>query len=160
MTSKEIKILFARINEELGNISTLIEELEQKELYQRTDGFLNDSFFVRSIGSVLHDFYVAAENTIKIICSELDEKLPEGSNWHLLLLKQASLDIPGVRPAVISERTTTNLEKYRAFRHVFRNVYGYNLDSKRIRELLLELPETIELFNADVRGFMDLLDQV
>jgi uncharacterized protein YutE (UPF0331/DUF86 family) len=160
VTSKEIKVVNARINEELKNISTLTDELKQKKLYQLIDGFVDDSFFLRSIGSVLHDFYVAVENTLKIICSEVDEKLPEGSNWHILLLKQASYEIPDVRPAVISKRTMDNLDKYRAFRHIFRNVYGYNLDSKRIKELLLELPETVELFTEDVLTFMNLLDQL
>ncbi len=41
----------------------------------------------------------------------------------------------------------------------FRNVYGYNLDSDRIKELLLELPETVDLFTEDVKSFMNLLDQ-
>ncbi len=160
MTSKEVKVVKARINEELKNISTLTDELEQKNLYQFIDGFVDDNFFLRSIGSVLHDFYVAVENTLKIICSEVDEKLPEGSNWHILLLKQASYEIPDIRPAVISKHTMDNLDKFRAFRHIFRNVYGFNLDSRRIKDLLLELPETVELFKEDVTTFMNLLDQV
>jgi hypothetical protein len=159
VTSKEIKVVKARINEELKNISTLAAELERKNIYRSTDGFIDDSFFLRSIGSVLHDFYVAVENTLKIICSEVDEKLPEGSNWHIMLLKQASYEIPDIRPAVISKHTMDKLDKFRAFRHIFRNVYGYNLDSRRIKELLLELPETVELFTEDVMTFMNILEQ-
>ncbi len=52
------------------------------------------------------------------------------------------------------------LDKYRAFRHVFRNVYGYNLDVERIKELLLELPETVDLFTEDIKNFMKLLEDV
>ncbi len=159
MTSKEIKVIFARINEELGNISTLMDELEQKQVFIKKESMIDDSFFLRSIGSVLHDFYVAVENTLKIICSEIEEKLPEGSNWHILLLKQASYDIPEIRPAIISKLTLNKLDKYRAFRHIFRNVYGYNLDSDRIKELLVDLPETVSLFTEDVTSFMNLLDQ-
>jgi hypothetical protein len=159
VTSKEIKVVKARIYEELKNISTLAAELQRKNIYRSTDGFIDDSFFLRSIGSVLHDFYVAVENTLKIICSEVDEKLPEGSNWHIMLLKQASYEIPDIRPAVISKHTMDNLDKFRAFRHIFRNVYGYNLDSMRIKELLLELPETVELFTEDVATFLNILDQ-
>ncbi len=158
MTPKEIKVIYARINEELRNISALMDELEQKQVFNKVESFMNDSFFLRSIGSVLHDFYVAAENTLIIIVSEIEEKLPEGSNWQLLLLKQGSYDIPDIRPAVISKLTMEKLDKYRVFRHIFRNVYGYHLDSDRIKELLLELPETIEMFTEDVKTFMSLLD--
>lgn len=126
MTPKEIKVVFARINEELQSISTLMDELENKSIYKNIDGFMGDSFYLRSIGSVLHDFYY---------------------------------DIPEVRPAVISKTTMDKLDKYRAFRHIFRNVYGYNLDSDRIKELLLELPETVDLFTDDVKSFMNLLEQ-
>lgn len=143
----------------MKNISTLMDELEKKQIFDNLDDFVYDSFFLRSIGSVLHDFYVAVENTLKIICSEIEEKLPEGSSWHILLLKQASYNIPEVRPAVISKLTTDRLDKYRAFRHIFRNAYGYNLDPDRIKELLLELQETVDLFKEDVTSFMRQLDQ-
>ena len=160
MTSKEIKVIYARINEELENIATLMDEINQKKLFGDSNGLINDSFFLRGIGSILHDFYVTVENTLKIICSEVEEKLPECSNWHVLLLKQASYEIPEVRPAIISKVTMDKLDKYRAFRHVFRNVYGYNLDAERIKELLLELTETVDLFTEDIKNFMKLLEDL
>ncbi len=160
MTPKDIKIIYARINEELDNIAALVDELQRKQLYGESTGIEEDSFFLRSIGSILHDFYVAVENILKIICSEVDENLPEGSQWHMLLLKQASYDIPEVPPAIISKKTMARLDKYRAFRHIFRNVYGYNLDSTRIKELILELPETVDLFTENVKRFKKLLEEV
>ena len=159
MTHKEIEIILARINEELGNISLLMDELKSKRLLGDKDmvSIQGDSFFMRSIGSVLHDFYVAVENTLRIICSEIDEKIPEGPQWHVLLLKQATYEINGIRPAVISKRTAQKLDKYRSFRHVFRNVYGFHLDLSRINELLLELPETVDLFTNDLKCFTQLI---
>jgi uncharacterized protein YutE (UPF0331/DUF86 family) len=75
-----------------------------------------------------------------------------------LLLKQATYDIPELRPAIISKAAMEKLDKYRAFRDAFRNVYGFNLDSARIKELLLELPETVNLFKESVNEFMNLLE--
>jgi len=159
MSSKEIKIIEARINEELDNIDSLTEELSDKNLYGAVADISEDTFFLRGIASILHDFYVAIENTLKIICLEIDENLPEGTHWHLLLLKQASYEIPEVRPAIISKETMRKLDKYRAFRHLFRNVYGFNLESSRIEELLLELPAAIDSFKNDLNRFLKLLDQ-
>ncbi len=160
MSSKEIKIIEARINEELDNIHSLISELSDKNLYGEVAGISEDTFFLRGIASILHDFYVAIENTLKIICIEIDENLPEGTHWQLLLLKQASYEIPEVRPAIISKETMRKLDKYRAFRHLFRNVYGFNLESSRIEELLLELPDATDSFKNDLNRFLKLLDQV
>ncbi len=159
MTHKEIEIILARINEELDNISLLMDELKSKGLPGEEDkvSIQGDSFFLRSIGSILHDFYVAVENALRTICAEIDEKVPEGPQWHLLLLKQATYEISGIRPAVISKMTAQKLDKYRSFRHIFRNVYGFNLDSLRINELLQELPETVDLFTNDLKCFIQLM---
>jgi len=156
MTAKETRIVKARINEEFENIDALINEIDKKNLFGEITGIKDDSFFMRSVGSILHDFYVAVENTLKIICTEYDENLPEGAQWHILLLKQATYDIPELRPAIISKAAMERLDKYRAFRDVFRNVYGFNLDSARIKELLLELPETVNMFKENVNEFMNL----
>ncbi len=105
MSPKEIKIIEARINEELDNIDSLISELDEKKLYGEATGIDEDTFFLRGVASILHDFYVAVENTLKIICTEIDEYLPEGTQWHLLLLKQASYEISSIRPPIISKET-------------------------------------------------------
>ena len=160
MTRKDIKIVQARIKEELANINQLQEELKRKKVFDNQDGLIDDNFFIRAVGSILHDYYVAVENVLKIVCSELDENLPEGLNWHMELLKQASLNIPEVRPAIISKETMNNLDKLRAFRHVFRNVYGFNLDLERIKELLKVLPETTDLFVYDINKFCEVLEQL
>jgi len=158
--NKLIKLIKARIEEEIQNIDTLVEELKEKKLFPFFFVLEGDKFFLRSIASILHDFYVAVENTLEIICSEIDEKLPDGPDWHIMLLKQATYTLPGIRPAIISKKTMSQLDKYRAFRHVFRNVYGFNLHHEKLGELLRELPNTIDLFKADVQKFMNFLDEM
>lgn len=93
MTRKQFAVIAARINEELLNISRLQNELKEK-------GFSGspravklavaqaDSFAIRGIGSVLHDFYVAIENVFEVIARDIDERLPSGENWHQELLRQ------------------------------------------------------------------------
>lgn len=66
MTAKEVKLIQARIKEELKNISALMDELEEKQALIKAERFLDDNFYLRSIGSILHDFYVAVGNTLKL----------------------------------------------------------------------------------------------
>ena len=54
--------------------------------------------------------------------------MPQGFNWHQVLLEQMTNEIPDIRPAVISEVTYEALDEYRGFRHVVRNIYAFQLD--------------------------------
>jgi hypothetical protein len=93
MTQKQFAVIVARIKEELANISCLQDELarkgflKQKQKIRKLRPGSPDSFTLRGIGSVLHDFYVAVEKVLEIIAREIDEKLPSGGDWHRELLK-------------------------------------------------------------------------
>ena len=164
MTAKEIILLKVRIQEELMSVQNLLSELKSKELL-KTEGketlhLKDDSFMLRAVGSIIHDFYVAVENVFEMISREIDESTPRGLNWHIELLKQMSLEIPLVRPAVITKETYFMLDKFRAFRHVFRNVYGFNLDTKRLKALLEELPASVAAINEDLNTFMNKMEKL
>ena len=58
------------------------------------------------------------------------------------------------RPAVISKETARFLEEYLAFRHVVRNIYGYELDPQRIDPLLARSKKVFEQFHAEVSQFI------
>ncbi len=166
MTRKELSVIQARIEEELTNIDLLLSELQKRGYLQVEDDarkknlFAEDGFMLRAIGSVLHDFYVIAENIFEIIGREIDESLPQGNDWHIQLLRQMALEISRVRTAVISKDTSFKLDKYRAFRHVFRNVYGYNLDAVKIKELLEDFPQTVEHFRQDLKLFLKNMEAI
>lgn len=66
----------------------------------------------------------------------MDGALPQGINWHQELLSQMALEIPSVRPAIISEKTRDLLEPYRGFRHVVRNVYTYHIIPEKMKPLV------------------------
>jgi hypothetical protein len=46
-----------------------------------------------------------------------------------------ALEIPSVRPAVISEKARKQLDPYRGFRHVVRNVYTYHISPDKMKPL-------------------------
>ncbi|MCW3490402.1 ribonuclease toxin HepT-like protein [Dethiobacter alkaliphilus] len=164
MTAKELMVLKARIKEETTNMQNLLNELRDKNLLKNEDNESiyvgDDSFTLRAIGSILHDFYVAAENVFEMISREIDESTPQGLDWHLKLLKQMNLQLEAVRPAVISKETLVMLDKYRAFRHVFRNVYGFNLDTGRLRDLLEEMPLAVDSLTKDLTKFIRNMENI
>ena len=98
------------------------------------------------MGSVPHDFYVAAEKVFEVVARELDEKVSAGGDRLRRLLEQMTLAIPGVRPALLTKETGQQLDEFRAFRHV----YGFNLLPERLFGLLLRLPDVARSFDQEI----------
>lgn len=165
MTRKQFIVIATRLKEELENIKGLSSELSDRDLTgsrKKIKSVLHpeDTFILRAVGSVLHDFYVATENIFETVAREIDEKLPAGDQWHRELLLRMILDIPEVRPPVLSRETAGKLDEYRAFRHVFRNVYGFNLSSERMVDLLNKFPHTAGCLEREVYSFIQLMKKI
>ena len=108
----------------------------------------------------LHGFYAGLERLFVIVAERIDESLPTGANWHQELLQQMSAELPGVRPAVVSSTSAADLERFRGFRHVVRNVYAYVLDPRRVGELVDALPSTFAAARSELAEFADALEAI
>jgi hypothetical protein len=76
-----------------------------------------------------------------------------GDARHTELLRQMSLDLPDVRPAVLRPDTAARLDEYRKFRHRIRNIYATNLDADRMRPLVTGLPALWEAVRRELTVF-------
>lgn len=121
---------------ELQNLERLAREMEEL-----TDRFVDKPDFIetRAAGSILHDFYCGVEKIFERIAIQVDEKLPEGEDWHTKLLLQMAHPLKKIRGAVISQDLTGRLKEYLRFRHLFRNIYGFELRWERFKDLALSL---------------------
>lgn len=108
----------------------------------------------------MYDFYVAVENIFETVAREIDEALPADEKWHRRLLLQMALDIPDIRPSLISKETAAKLDEFRAFLHVFRNVYGFNLSAERMVDLLNKFPQTANCLEREVHAFIEMMKEI
>ncbi|HEX9731684.1 MAG TPA: hypothetical protein VGG06_06805 [Thermoanaerobaculia bacterium] len=113
---------------------------------------------LRGIGAILHDFFTGIEHLFERIAPELNGGLPAGPSWHRQLLENMALDLPDVRPPLLRIETVHALEEFLRFRHLFRNLYGFELEWPKIRSLLDRLPETWSAVEADLDRFVAFLD--
>ncbi len=111
-------------------------------------------------GGCLHDFYTGVEKVFTLVSPDLNGEAPAGDHWHRELLHAMALDVPPLRPAVISEDTERLLVAYLKFRHLYRNLYGFRLQWPRVRRLAEPLPALWEALRAEVEGFLGFLDLV
>ncbi len=68
-----------------------------------------------------------------------------------------ALEIEGLRPAVLSPATREDLEELLKFRHLVRNIYGFELEPGRV-EQLVEM--TVALFpglQSEIERFCNFL---
>ena len=153
--TEELDQLLRRIDNEVAEIQK-IRDLALK----RWQKALRDEDYLGSVAFDLHSFYQGVERIFEVFAKGIDGDMPSGEAWHKRLLEQMTEEIPGIRPAVISEQTKAALDKYRAFRHLARNIYTFNLDVQRIRGLVENLSDTIERVCSDISVFLDFLKKM
>jgi len=148
--------LKADIDRELKNLERLT--LELNTVLSTTSE--NTAVRVRAAGSVIHDFYTGVEKIFRRIATRVDQDLPTGEDWHVQLLQRMSVPLEGFRPQVIDEPLENNLEEYLRFRHLFRNIYGFELRWERCEPLSARLHETFADLKEQIGDFEDFLGSI
>ncbi|MDI6753961.1 MAG: hypothetical protein QME78_06155 [Thermodesulfobacteriota bacterium] len=148
---KEIMIgIISGMEKELQNLQELRAELERVKPER-------DIVFQRSKGSILHDFYNCCERIFKKIAIELNDGYDDSEQWHKSLLYRMTISIEGLRPRVISDELAADLDEYSAFRHLFRNIYGFELKGDRIDHLVGKFEKVVERFRKEIEEFLAFL---
>ena len=151
---RNFKVLKLSIRDEMTNLALL--DGEKNGLVRRR----STNYVVRAGGSILHDFYTGIEKIFESIAKEIDHRIPMGEEWHSELLHQMTLDIPGLRPPVITVGTEKKLREYLGFRHLFRKRYGFELDWQRLKKLLLGVPQIRIQLEKEIGNFFAGLDSI
>ncbi len=142
---------------ELSNLQKVVREVE--EVRSKFDNE-PDHIQIRALGSLVHDYYTGLENLFEIIVKRVDKDVPEGSGWHTVLLKRMSSEFDDVRPAVIDRELANELKEYLEFRHLFRHIYGFDLNWKRFRYLIEDLPEIHKKIKEKLNEFLEFLENL
>ncbi|MBW1804166.1 MAG: hypothetical protein JRJ85_25965 [Deltaproteobacteria bacterium] len=153
-SKEEIPVVIAEIKEEMEKLEILVEKLLSQK------GRTGDEEVAESASLRLHNFYTGCERIFKLVASEVNGAIPRELDWHRRLLTQMAIDIEGVRPPVISRETMKGLEELLRFRHVVRNIYGYELESARIEDMISLLTGLYRRFVEEVGVFISFLDGV
>jgi len=149
-------ILAARIRIDLPELAFLVERARQGWNKAKT---LNDDYYLDGVALNLHGFYAGLEKIFEKIAATVDGSVPNAANWHQELLSQMSMEIPEVRPAVISQELRDMLEDYRGFRHVVRNVYTHLLNPEKIELLITKIEPVLEKLTAEINAFATFLQE-
>lgn len=71
-----------------------------------------------------------------------------GPNWHISLLADAAIAIPGVRPALFLPNGLAEWDAVLHFRHFLRHAYVVNLDAEKLVANLARLERVVDATDA------------
>lgn len=147
-----------------GRLEQMVLDIER--VVQRA-GLLLDKFrqtgddcYLDGVALNLHSFYAGMESCFEDIARTIDRALPSGANWHQELPQQMAADMQGLRPAVIRRATRDCLDEYRAFRHLVRNIYTFNLKPSRLSELASDAAPCFANCQEDLAALIVFLREV
>ena len=120
----------------------------------------DQDYFLDAVALNLHGFYSGIERLFELTARHIDGALPHGDTWHRELAAQMARQVPDARPAVISPDVATDLDEFRRFRHLVRNVYATDLIPARMQGLVEHLPVLWSRLSDDLVAFAAFLEQV
>lgn len=153
------RLLAQRIRDEVTEIERTVAAVLRHWQRFHVAGADQDAY-LNSVAFNLHSFYSGIERILELVAQEMDGGTLGGEAWHSELLQQITLDVPTVRPPVLTRESADWLDEYRKFRHRVRNIYATNLVPERMRSLVDALPTGWQHVRGDLLVFADFLEQV
>jgi hypothetical protein len=152
---ERLRRLAERIRDEVDELEHVVDRAQKGWHQAQTSG---DDLYLDGVALNLHGFYAGLERLFQLIAVTIDGDMPQGANWHQLLLERMEVEVPTVRPAVISADSRNALDEYRGFRHVVRNVYTHRFDPAKMQVLVEHLPSALIEVRGELLAFAAYLD--
>lgn len=152
--------LAAEIRQELASLSRLAGEIPATWSKGNALSAEDRSPYVESTALKLHNFYTACERIFEKIAGEVNGGVPQTHDWHLRLLRMMTVEVPGVRPRVLAPELAEQLTELFRFRHVVRNIYGFELHEEKLEPLVREIDGLWRELQAQIEEFISYLEEL
>lgn len=148
--------LAERIRSEMKDLRRVVKRAEQGWERSKINA---DDMYVDGVALNLHGFYSGLERLFELIATAVDQNKPQGAEWHKELLEQMAKEVTGIRPAVISDQVQRDLDEYRRFRHLIRNVYTFKLVPAKVGDLMQKTSRLYIQVRREMLAFADFLER-
>ena len=165
MTSEEkrraqYKKLIVDIKDDLSSIRKIAGDINQITLVLKNEKGQVRGADLMACAGYLHHYYTGVESILERISRSFDGGLVLGGDYHRELLRSMTLEIPDIRPSIISKELAEELDEYRRFRHMFRHAYGSEIRWPKMEPLangIDSLTTTLTKKLSEFIGFVDKL---
>jgi hypothetical protein len=153
MRKERLPELISEIKNELKLLDQLVSNIVDVRMSTPRSSQIK-SIYEESLALKLHNYYTGCERIFQKVAEDINGGVTRSLDWHKRLLNIMSLDIENIRPPVISRTTAKELEDFLAFRHVVRNIYGFEIDPERLDGLINKVKRTQTAFKRDINKFL------
>ncbi len=151
MEDQKLILFLADYDHQINRIKEIYLKLEKKSAILSKSKVNSDT--IESTGYWLHNLYCAFEDLFKIVTAFWENNISPAGTFHKDLIKKMIMNIQGIRPALISDKSYQSLDELRGFRHVFRHAYSYGLDDERVKFILKRILRDKKIIFADLTRF-------
>ncbi|GAB6063114.1 ribonuclease toxin HepT-like protein [Deferrisoma palaeochoriense] len=156
MSDEKAKVLRAELEADARDVETVVEKYGLvKAKLARIEP---DEFDYVALAYTISSLYSAMENYFFRVAKAFENRI-DPSRWHRHLLERMAIEVPGVRPAVLTAEERDRIDELRAFRHVFRHLYHRALDVEKLQLLDRRVPAALDAFRNAHRRFLERLEQ-
>lgn len=138
-------ILLGYFDKQLPIIQRLIDEIVAVDITIYDKRFL---FAIRT-----QQFYTAIEDLFKQLAKSFENHVDNLTQFHKEMLVRMSMEVPQMRPAVISKESFVLLDKVRSFRHFIRHAYDCELDENELKLIQGRLKKEYHHLHKDLQNF-------
>lgn len=154
MEKIEISLLKSELYAHIREIERLYADIEG-----RKKGAKRSKTQLESLAYKLHNLYCAFEDLFKTVARHFENRVEDIARYHKELLRKMTLQIEGVRPALLSEEAFKALDELRAFKHFFRHAYAYELKYQKIKLVLESADRVKDLYKGEIERFLKELEE-
>lgn len=98
-------------------------------------------------------FFTALEDLFKQVAKSFENHIEDLGSYHRELLIRMNIDVPNIRPALLTQQSFLFLDKIRAFRHFIRHAYDCELEEKQLTLLQSLIKTELEPLLIDLQRF-------
>lgn len=143
----------------LGYLTAQLEDIHNLYAKLHTTG-PGDEERTIYLGYLLHNLYCALEDLFMEIAKTFENQIEDPSRFHKALLKRMTIEVPKIRPSVLSRKSHRALNELRGFRHLFRHAYGYTLDPNKVVTLKSSIEQHWNEIMTDLNLFSEFLQKI
>ncbi len=118
-----------------------------------------DNFDLIVLAEIITDYYTCLETTFLRISQAFENNL-EKKRWHANLLERMVVEIPGVRKALLTDKSYNLLKEIMRFRHFKRYYFEMDYDKDRIDFLEKKYKEVIPFVSQELELYITFLQEL
>jgi hypothetical protein len=148
-------VVAGRIRQEMAEIERVVERGE-RAVKAAGEGGIHRELFLDSAELSLHNFCSGIERLEQLIASTVDRAVPSTHDRGRERPRHMAVPVTGLRLPVLSQ-AAADLDEYRRFRYVLRNVRAVEHDPAQIERFTANLRPVFTQVRAELEAFADVL---